>query len=149
MRIGLGADHAGCALKATLAAHLAAQGHVVVDFGTTDPAVSVDYPDYARPVAEAVSAGSLDLGVLMCGTGIGMSIAANKVLGIRAAVVHDVTSARLARRHNGANVLCLGARLLDPALAIDCIDAFLGESFETRHQRRLDKISGIERGQSR
>jgi ribose 5-phosphate isomerase B len=145
MRIGLGADHAGCALKVALSAHLASQGHEVVDYGTFDPDVSVDYPDFARAVSLAVASGSVDLGVLVCGTGIGMSIAANKVPGIRAALVHDVTTARLARLHNGANVVCMGARLLAPALAIECLDWFLAESFEVRHQRRLDKIAAIEK----
>jgi len=145
MRIGLGADHAGCALKAALAARLAAQGHEVVDYGASDPAISVDYPDFARLVAEAVAVGSVDLGVLACGTGIGMAIAANKVPGIRAALIHDVTTARLARLHNGANVVCMGARLLAPPLAFECLDAFLAESFDPRHQRRLDKIAAIEK----
>lgn len=148
MRIGLGADHAGCALKAALAAHLAAKGHEVVDFGASDPAVSVDYPDYARAVAEAVASGSVEIGVLACGTGIGMSIAANKVEGIRAALVHDVTTARLARLHNNANVVCVGGRLIAPALAAECLDAFLAVSFETRHQRRLDRITAIEKGRA-
>lgn len=144
MRIGLGADHAGCALKAVLAAHLAARGHEVVDFGPSDPSVSVDYPDYARAVAQSVASRALDLGVLCCGTGIGMSIAANKVDGVRAALVHDVTTARLARQHNDANVVCMGARLLAAPFAVDLLDAFLAESFEPRHQRRLDKITAIE-----
>jgi len=87
--------------------------------------------------------------VLVCGTGIGMSIAANKVQGIRAALVHDVTTARLSRLHNDANVLCLGARVLGPAVALDCLDAFLAASFEARHQRRLDKIDAIEKGRPR
>jgi ribose 5-phosphate isomerase B len=146
MRIGLGADHAGCALKALLAAHLAATGHEVVDFGTSDPAISVDYPDYAGQVAKGVASGALKLGLLVCGTGIGMSIAANKVVGVRAAVVHDVTTARLARQHNDANVLCMGARLLASTVAMECIDAFLVESFDPRHQRRLDKIAALEKG---
>ncbi len=146
MRIGLGADHAGCALKAALAVHLAERGHEVVDFGASTHAVSVDYPDYARAVAQAVADRDVALGVLVCGTGIGMSIAANKVPGVRAALVHDVTTARLAHQHNDANVLCLGARVTGPAVAEDCLDAFLAGAFEERHQRRLDKITAIEKG---
>jgi ribose 5-phosphate isomerase B len=111
--------------------------------------VSVDYPDYARAVAEAVASGAVGLGVLMCGTGIGMSIAANKVPGVRAALVHDVTTARMARRHNGANVVCMGARLLAAPLACEVLDTFLEESFEIRHQRRLDKIAAIDGGRDR
>lgn len=146
MRVGLGADHAGCGLKDALAAHLAAQGHEPVDFGTGDPSVSVDYPRFAEMVARAVAAGEVDLGVLCCGTGIGMSMSANKVPGIRAALVHDVTTARLAREHNNANILAMGARLIAPALAVELVDTFLGATFEPRHQRRLDLISGIESG---
>lgn len=146
MRIGLGADHAGYALKAVLADHLAARGHAVVDYGTRDPAVSVDYPDFAEAVGRAVVAGEVDLGVLVCGTGIGMSIAANKVRGVRAALVHDVTTARLAREHNDANVLALGGRLLGTTLATECVEAFLGARFEDRHRRRLDRIAALEAG---
>lgn len=146
MRVGLGADHAGCGLKDALAVHLAARGHQPVDFGTGDPSVSVDYPRYAEAVARAVAAGEIDLGILCCGTGIGMSIAANKVPGVRAALVHDVTTARLARQHNDANVVTMGARLIAPALAAELVDAFLDAAFEPRHQRRLDLVAGIESG---
>jgi ribose 5-phosphate isomerase B len=149
MRIGLGADHAGCALKAVMAAHLSAAGHEVVDFGTGDPDVPVDYPARAEAVARAVAGGDVALGLLFCGTGIGMSIAANKVSGVRAALVHDVTTARLARRHNDANVLALGARLLAPALACEVVDAFLATTWDPRHAARLGQISAIERGQAK
>lgn len=146
MRVGLGADHAGCGLKDALAAHLVARGVQPVDFGTGDPSVSVDYPRFAEAVARAVAAGQIDLGVLCCGTGIGMAIAANKVPGIRAALVHDVTTARLAREHNNANIITMGGRLIAPAFAVDVLDAFLDATFQSRHQRRLDQISGIESG---
>ncbi len=146
MRVGLGADHAGYDLKDSLVAHLAARGHQPVDFGTGDSSVSVDYPRYASAVARAVAAGEVDLGILCCGTGIGMSIAANKVPGIRAALIHDVTTARLAREHNNANVVTMGGRLIAPTLAAELVDAFLAATFANRHQRRLDLISGIENG---
>lgn len=145
MRVGLGADHAGCALKARLAEHLSRAGHEVVDFGTRDPAVPVDYPQVARAVAEAVARGEVQRGILCCGTGIGMSIAANKVAGVRAALVHDVTTARLCRQHNDANVLCLGSRLLAPELARELVDVYLGTDFEPRHQGRVDQIRDLER----
>lgn len=144
MKVAIGADHAGCTLKAALAEHLRERGHDVTDLGTHDPSVSVDYPDRARAVAEAVSRGDADVGVLACGTGIGMSIAANKVRGIRAALVHDVTTARLAREHNDANVIAIGARLIAAPLAIEILDAFMAARFEPRHQRRLDLIAAME-----
>ena len=146
MRIGLGADHAGCALKARLSAHLAGKGYEVIDFGTRDPSVSVDYPVFALAVGEAVASGRIDLGVLVCGTGIGMSIAANKVKGVRAAVVHDVTTARLAREHNDANVVAVGARLVAAPLACDILDTFLDARFDPRHRRRLDLVAAAEQG---
>ncbi len=144
MRIAIGADHAGYALKETLAAHLRAQGVEVVDFGTHGPD-SVDYPDYARVVAEAVARGEVDFGVLICGTGIGMAIAANKVPGIRAAAVSDVYSAKMSRAHNDANILCLGGRVVGPGLAIEILETWLRTPFEGgRHARRLEKIRQIE-----
>ncbi|MBL6975555.1 MAG: RpiB/LacA/LacB family sugar-phosphate isomerase, partial [Deltaproteobacteria bacterium] len=102
------------------------------------------YPDFARLVGQAVATGQVDMGLLVCGTGIGMSIAANKVPGIRAALVHDVTTARLARQHNNANILVVAGRLLGPTLALEIVDAFLGADFEPRHQRRLDLITDME-----
>jgi len=145
MTIGLGADHAGCDLKDALAVHLSGRSCKVEDFGTNDPAVSVDYPQFARLVAQAVAAKEIDMGLLVCGTGIGMSIAANKVQGVRAALVHDATTARLARQHNNANILVVAGRLLGPTLAREIVDAFLGADFEPRHQRRLDLITDMER----
>lgn len=144
MRIAIGADHAGYALKEVLIAHLRERGVEVVDFGThgTD---SVDYPDYARAVAEAVARGEADYGVLICGTGVGMAITANKVPGIRAAAVSDVYSAKMSRAHNDANILCLGGRVVGPGLAIEILEAWLHTPFEGgRHARRLEKIRRME-----
>ncbi|MDA8295942.1 MAG: ribose 5-phosphate isomerase B [Actinomycetota bacterium] len=144
MRIAVGSDHAGLPLKESLAKELADAGHDVVDFGTDRPG-SVDYPDYAAAVGEAVASGEAELGVCCCGTGIGVSIAANKVPGVRAALAHDVTTARLARQHNDANVLCLGARTIGPLVASEAVTAFLSASFAGgRHARRIDKIRRLE-----
>jgi ribose 5-phosphate isomerase B len=144
-RIVLGSDHAGLGLKAEAVRLVEEMGFEVSDLGTTS-AESVDYPDFAARVAAEVAAGRARLGILVCGTGIGMSIAANKVRGIRAA--HCVTEfdARMARAHNDANVLCIGARVLGPGLASEVVRAFLEQPFEGgRHQRRIDKITGMER----
>lgn len=139
--VAFGADHAGVALKDHLAAVLRAEGFAVQDLGTTG-SDSVDYPDFAHRVAVAVSGGVAQLGVLVCGTGIGMSIAANRHPGIRCALAHDVTTARLSRLHNNANVLALGARVVGEAVALDCLRAFLATGFEGgRHVRRLDKLN--------
>ncbi len=144
MRIAIGADHAGYALKEVLIAHLREQGVEVVDFGTHGMD-SVDYPDYARAVAEAVARGKADYGVLICGTGVGMAITANKVPGIRAAAVSDVYSAKMSRAHNDANILCLGGRVVGPGLAIEILEAWLHTPFEGgRHARRLEKIRRME-----
>jgi ribose 5-phosphate isomerase B len=147
MRIAIGSDHAGYALKSLLADHLAAAGHEVLDLGTDSAEVSVDYPRYGHAVAEAVAGARADRGVCVCGTGIGIGIAANKVPGIRAAVVHDSTTAALARRHNDANVVCLGERTTGPAEAVDAVDAFFATEFEGgRHQRRIDQIAAYDAG---
>ncbi len=144
MRLVVGSDHAGIELKAALAEHLLAAGHDVTDLGTHD-ASSVDYPDYGAAVGRAVVGGEADLGVAVCGSGIGIAIAANKVPGVRAATVHDATSARLAREHNDANVLCLGQRLTGVQVALDAVDAWLAAGFGGgRHQGRVDKISALE-----
>jgi ribose 5-phosphate isomerase B len=144
-RVAVGSDHAGYQLKQQLADHLRAAGHEVEDLGTHSEE-SVDYPEYGALVARAVVNGDADYGVCVCGTGIGIGIAANKVKGARAAVVHDATSARMARQHNDANVVCVGARLTGPQAATDAIDAFLGAEFEGgRHQRRIDEITDLER----
>ena len=148
MRIAVGADHAGFALKTAIAGALRGQGHQVLDCGASGPD-SVDYPDYALPVASAVSRGEADRGILVCFTGIGMSIAANKVPGIRAAVAFNADAVRLTRAHNDANVLALGARYTDPAAALEYISAFLDTPFEAgRHARRVGKIAAIESGSS-
>ncbi len=143
MRIALGSDHAGAELRLEIAAMLEEAGHDVDDLGC-EPQQRVDYPKYAAAVAGAVVAGGADRGVLVCGTGIGMSIAANKVVGIRAALVHDVTTARLSSAHNNANILCLGARVLGPTVARECVQAWLETPFEERHQLRLDQIAAME-----
>ncbi|MDH3300159.1 MAG: ribose 5-phosphate isomerase B [Acidimicrobiia bacterium] len=147
MRIAVGSDHAGFELKQQLAEHIEASGHKVVDLGTHD-SVSVDYPDYGSAVGRAVVGGEVDLGVAVCGSGIGICIAANKVRGVRAATVHDVTSARLSREHNNANVMCVGQRFIGPQVALDAVDAFLAADFAGgRHSRRVDKISHLEQEQ--
>jgi RpiB/LacA/LacB family sugar-phosphate isomerase len=143
MRIAVGADHAGYALKDLLAAHLREQGHEIVDLGTSSGA-RVDYPDYGAAVGRAVAAGDAELGVCVCGSGIGIAIAANKVPGVRAATVHDVTSAHLAREHNDANVVCIGERLTGPAVALEIVDAFVKAGFEGgRHAARVAKIDAL------
>jgi ribose 5-phosphate isomerase B len=145
MRIAVGSDHAGYDLKTTLAEHVAGSGHLVEDLGTESSAVSVDYPEFGIAVGRAVADGRADLGICVCGTGIGISISANKVGGVRAALVHDVTTASLARRHNDANVICLGGRTTGVAEAIDAVDTFVATQFEGgRHQRRLDEIADYE-----
>ncbi|MCA1690669.1 MAG: ribose 5-phosphate isomerase B [Actinobacteria bacterium] len=148
-RIAIGSDHAGYELKSELVEHLREEGHDVEDLGTHSEE-SVDYPEYGALVARAVVGGEADYGVCVCGTGIGIGIAANKVKGARAAVVHDATSARMAREHNNANVVCVGARLTGPQAAADAVDTFLSATFEGgRHQRRIDGISGLEEEECR
>ncbi len=148
-RIALGADHAGFRLKETIKKFLLGAGYTVDDAGTSSED-SVDYPDYARAVAERVTGGKDGLGVLVCGTGMGMAMAANKTAGIRAATAHDAMTARLAREHNDANVLTLGARVLDKAHAIEVVREFLGAQFAGgRHQRRIDKIAELDQSRVR
>jgi len=143
--IVIGSDHGGLNLKAALFSYLQRRGFTVSDAGTNSEA-SVDYPDFGQKVAEMVVAGEAELGILICGTGIGMSIAANKVPGIRAALVTDVFMARMAKEHNNANILVLGGRVLDEQKACDLVGAWLDAAFEGgRHQGRLDKISEIEK----
>jgi ribose 5-phosphate isomerase B len=149
--IALGSDHAGLAIKREVASKLSMLGRKFIDLGTNSDA-SVDYPDFAAAVSEGVAAGQHELGILVCGTGIGMSIAANKVPGIRAALCDNELEAQLARAHNDANVLCLGGRIVGPALAGAIVERFLTTSFEGgRHQGRLDKIAALQRqsGQAR
>ncbi len=145
MRIALGADHAGVALKDRIKRALGDRGVGYEDLGT-DSDERVDYPDYARRVAEGVASGAFDRGILFCGSGIGMAIAANKISGVRAAPVSDVDTARLSREHNDANVLTLAGRTLAADTALAIVDAFLTTAFAGgRHQRRLDKIASMER----
>ena len=139
--IAIGSDHAGFDLKAKLVEELRSSGYEVQDLGTHDATKSVDYPDFGKAVAEAVASGKVDGGVVVCGTGIGISIAANRVPGVRAGLCHDITSARLCREHNDANVLALGARLIGDVVAKDCLDTFLNTEFAgDRHVRRVEKL---------
>jgi ribose 5-phosphate isomerase B len=139
--VAIAADHAGAALKAVLASALRDRGLAVLDLGT-DGAASVDYPDFADALAAAIRDGRAARGVLVCGTGIGIAIAANRHREIRCGVAHDATSARLTRAHNDANVLALGARLVGEAVALDALAAFLDTPFEGgRHARRVAKLS--------
>tara|TARA_Y100001949_G_scaffold106679_1_gene90071 strand:+ start:78 stop:527 length:450 start_codon:yes stop_codon:yes gene_type:complete len=142
--IAVGSDHAGYSLKQRLAAELRTLGHEVLDLGAHD-ADRVDYPDFGAAVGRAVAGAEADLGVCVCGSGIGIAMAANKVPGVRAAPVHDATSARLARQHNDANVLCLGERLLDPDVASEAVLAWLDAEFEGgRHVGRVAKLAELD-----
>ena len=146
MRVIVGADHAGFPLKEELIAHLESNGHVVVDVGTdsTDP---VDYPDFAAAVGRGVINGEAERGIIVCGSGAGASIAANKLTGIRCAVVHDHYTAHQAVEHDDMNVLALGARVIGVTTATEIVDAFLGAKFtgEARHLRRLRKVNELDR----
>ncbi|NNF52933.1 MAG: ribose 5-phosphate isomerase B [Acidimicrobiales bacterium] len=140
MTIAVGSDHAGFAYKEMIAKHLGATGYEVLDVGTNSTD-RVDYPDYGKAVGEAVIAGKATYGMAVCGSGIGICIAANKVAGIRAATVHDMTSARLSREHNDANVMCVGERFLGPQVVLDCVEAFLAAEFQGgRHAARVAKL---------
>ncbi len=141
----IGSDHGGVTLKSALKSYLTRRGVGVVDAGT-DGDASVDYPDFGQKVAESVISGEAESGILICGTGIGMSIAANKIPGIRAALVTDVFMSRMAKEHNNANILVLGGRVLDEQKACDLVGAWLDATFEGgRHQARLDKITELEK----
>ena len=144
MKIAIACDHGALALKEAVKAHLTARGMECVDFGTFTPD-SCDYPDFARPAAEAVASGACERGIVMCTTGIGVSITANKIKGIRACCCSDSFSAEYTRRHNNANALCLGGRVVGPGLACQIVDAFLDHEFEGgRHQKRIDKMMALE-----
>ena len=144
-RIAIGSDHAGFLVKEIIRKYLEAAGYAVNDQGTSSEE-SVDYPDYGRAVGERVASKQADFGIAVCGSGIGISIAANKVPGIRAALAHDVTTARLAREHNDANVLALGGRIVTAEVAVEMVQTFFTTAYlGGRHQRRLDKITQIER----
>jgi len=143
-RIAIGSDHAGFSLKESIRKYLEEAGYLVDDQGTGSEN-SVDYPAFGKAVGERVASKKADLGIAGCGSGIGISIAANKVPGIRAALAHDVITAQLAREHNDANVLALGTRIVTPAAALEMVQTFLETPFAGgRHQRRLDKITAIE-----
>jgi ribose 5-phosphate isomerase B len=142
--IAIASDHAALDLKSEIKKHLEEQGFEVTDYGTYTPD-SCNYPDYAEKVCDAVTGGKQDLGILVCGTGIGMSMAANKCKGIRAACCTDTFSARFTRLHNDANVLCMGARVIGAGLACDIADIFINTDFEGgRHQTRVDMVMALE-----
>jgi ribose 5-phosphate isomerase B len=150
MRLAVAADHAGLPLKEVVVDYLSRQGHQVLDLGT-DSAEPVDYPDYARAVGEALQRGQADRGIVICGSGVGASIAANKMRGIRAAVCHDPYSARQGVEHDDMNVLCLGSRVVGPDLAIELVRAFVSARFsgEERYRRRLEKVLALEEAAGR
>ncbi len=145
MRVAIAADHAGYELKDQLAARLRAGGHEVVDLGTNGPA-AVDYPDFADRLGQAVRDGAVERGLLICGSGVGASVAANKLRGVRAGLCHDTYSAHQGVEHDDMNVLCLGSRIVGIELATELVQAFLGAVYqrEERFQRRLDKVLAIE-----
>lgn len=144
MKVAIGSDHGGFEYKELIKQQLETLNIEYHDFGT-ESRESTDYPDYARPVGEAVAAGEFDRGILICGTGIGMSIAANKVKGVRCALVHDVFTAQVTRQHNDSNVLAMGQRVIGEGLALLIVETWLNGSFEGgRHQRRIDKVTQME-----
>ncbi len=148
MKIAIGNDHTALEMKRHIVEYLSAKGYELVDFGT-DGEERVDYPIYGQKVARAVADKDCELGILICGTGIGISLAANKVKGIRAAVCSEPYSAAMTRRHNDANIIAFGARVVGPATAETIVDAFLEAEYEGgRHQRRVDMIAAIEKGES-
>lgn len=147
MRIAIGADHAGVPLNEAVIAELRRLGHEVTDLGTHDPSQPDDYPDYAAAVANEVTSGRCERGILVCGSGVGVSVAANKVPGIRAALCHDTYSAHQGVEHDDMNVLCMGARVIGPELMLEIVRAFVGAKFtgEERHVRRLRKVLDLEK----
>jgi ribose 5-phosphate isomerase B len=146
MRIAVGADHAGYPLNERVIDELRDAGHEITDFGTHDGSVPDDYPDYARQVGEAVQTDAAELGILICGSGVGAAVAANKLRGIRAALCGDTYSAHQSREHDDCNVLCVGARVTGVELALDIVRSFVAAEFtgEPRHHRRLEKIEALE-----
>ena len=146
MRVGIAADHAGFALKEQLAKALRESGHEVVDFGSSSLTPEDDYPDYVVPLARSVANGEVERGVAICGSGVGASVAANKVKGVRAALVHEIFSAHQGVEDDDMNVICFGARVLGSALAWELTEAFLAARFSNaeRHQRRLEKVAALE-----
>ena len=146
MKISIGCDHGALALKNKMVAHLTAKGHEVVDFGTHTPD-SCDYPEFAAAAAKAVASGECEKGIVLCTTGIGVSISANKVDGIRCALLSDVWSAKMTRLHNDTNMMAIGAGVVGENLALEIADVWLGTEFsgEARHQRRIDKVMALEK----
>ena len=146
MKIAIGCDHGALDLKNKVIAHLTAKGYEVVNFGT-DTLDSCDYPDYAAPAAKAVASGECDKGIVLCTTGIGVSISANKIDGIRCALLSDVWSAKMTRLHNDTNMMALGAGIVGENLALEIVDTWVGTEFsgEERHQRRIDKLMALEK----
>jgi ribose 5-phosphate isomerase B len=148
MKVAIGADHAGYPLKSELVDYLRAAGHEVIDLGTDNPTEPKDYPDYSEAVSRKVLDGSVERGIVVCGSGVGASIAANKIPGIYAALCHDTYSAHQGVEHDNMNVLCLGSRVIGSSLAQELVDAFLNAHFEAhteRHVRRHNKVLAIER----
>ena len=148
MRVGMAADHAGFGLKEELVSRIRSAGHEVVDFGAHALSPDDDYPDFVLPLARAVVAGKVDRGVAICGSGVGASVCANKVPGIRAALIHDHFSARQGVEDDHMNILCMGGRTVGPAVAWDLVQTFLGAEFSQaeRHLRRLGKVARLEEG---
>lgn len=145
-KIAIGSDHAGFDMKEAVKTQLQADGYDVIDMGTHDK-ISCDYPDYAAAVARAVANKEVSAGIIVCSTGIGVSMTANKIHGVRAALVHHAYEAEMTRRHNDANILCLGANITGPAIALNAVKTFLATDFEGgRHQRRVDKMMAVENG---
>ena len=145
MKISIGCDHGALALKNKVVAHLQAQGHEVRDFGT-HTAASCDYPEFAAAAAKAVASGECEKGIVLCTTGIGVSIVANKVDGVRCALLSDVWSAKMTRLHNDTNMMALGAGIVGENLALEIVDTWIGTEFsgEAKHQRRIDKVMALE-----
>jgi RpiB/LacA/LacB family sugar-phosphate isomerase len=146
MRIAVGADHGGFPLNERVVAELRQAGHELIDFGTHDGSIPDDYPDYAKLVGEAVQTNAAEIGILVCGSGVGAAVAANKLRGIRAALCGDTYSAHQSREHDDCNVLCLGARVVGVELALDIVRSFVAAKFtgEERHRRRLAKVAAME-----
>ena len=146
MRIAVGADHGGFPLNERVIEELSKAGHDITDFGTHDGSIADDYPDYARKVGQAIQQGRAEIGILICGSGVGAAVAANKLKGVRAALCGDTYSGHQSREHDDCNVLCLGARVIGVELALEIVRAFVAAEFtgEERHLRRLKKVAEME-----
>jgi ribose 5-phosphate isomerase B len=150
MRVGLAADHGGFTLKQALAEKLPTSGHAIVDFGAFHLDAGDDYPDFVIPLAHAVAEGQVDRGVALCGSGVGASVAANKVAGVRAALIHDIFSAHQGVEDDDMNIVCLGGKVIGSSLAIELVNGFLAARFSglPRHRRRLSKVAALENAHS-